>query len=142
MGTLYADRGFISFNGIELVDVESITVTQNDGTKYVPTMSRNRRHTGTVKANRDINVSFSVAVQNKLGSPKIENLDFDNNSVALTFEHGADRYTLTDMNFVSAEQAASGVGSEGKKNFTMLALDIIDQVGNSALFPTSVPNIA
>lgn len=134
MGTLFSDRGFISLNGVEVLDVESITVKTSDGTKYVPTMTRNRRHKGTVKGNRDINVSFAVAVQNKLGTPKIEAIDFERSDVALTFEHGADRYTLTGMDLVDTEQSASGVGSEGKKSFTMLATDIIDQVGNSALF--------
>lgn len=141
MGVLYADRGFISINGVEVLDVESITVRQNDGTKYAPTMSRNRRHTGVVKGNRDINVNFAVAVQNALGTPKLENINYDSQDVALTFEHGADRYTVVGLNFVDTEQSASGVGSEGKKTFNMLALDVVDQVGNSALFPTSLASI-
>lgn len=139
---LYADRGFVSVNGVELQDVESITVKQSDGTKYVPTMTRNRRHKGTVKGNREINVSLSVAVQLQLGTPKLEDLDYTNNNVSLTFEHGGDRYTLTGLDIVDTDQGASGVGSEGKKSYNLLATDIIDQVGNSALFPTSVPNAA
>lgn len=129
-------------NGVELQDVESITVKQSDGTKYVPTMTRNRRHKGTVKGNREINVSLSVAVQLQLGTPKLEDLDYTNNNVSLTFEHGGDRYTLTGLDIVDTDQGASGVGSEGKKSYNLLATDIIDQVGNSALFPTSVPNAA
>lgn len=138
MSNLYADRGFVSMNGVEVLDVESITCRVSDGTKHVPTMTRNRRFTGTVKGNREISVNFAVAVQNKLGTPKLESLDYENNNVALTFEQGADRYSLVNMDFVDFEQSAPGVGSEGKKTFNMLALDIIDQVGNSALFPTSI----
>jgi hypothetical protein len=141
MGVLYADRGFVSINGVEVLDVESITVSQSDGTKYVPTMTRNRRYKGSVKGNREINVSFSCAVQNALGSPKLENVDYIGNDVALTFEHGADRYTVTKLDFVDVEQSAGGVGSEGKKNFKFLAMDIIDQVGNSSLFPTSLSGL-
>jgi hypothetical protein len=139
---LYADRGFISVNGVEVLDVESITVKVSDNTKYVPTMTRNRRYKGVVKGNRDINISLAVAVQNALGSPKLESIDYANNSVALTFEHGADRYTITNVDFVDDEQTAGGVGSEGKKSFNMLGQDIIDQVGNSALFQTSLSNNA
>lgn len=139
---LFADRGFISVNGVEVLDVESIEVKVADGTKYVPTMTRNRRYKGTVKGNRDINISLSVAVQNALGSPKLENIDYHANDVALTFEHGADRYTITGIDFVDTAQSASGVGSEGKKSFNLLGGDIIDQVGNSALFPTSLSNLA
>jgi hypothetical protein len=137
MAMLYADRGFISINGVDVLDVENISVKRSDGTKYVPTMTRDRRNKGTVKGNRDINVSFTIAVQNKLGTPKIEDIDFETNSVAMTFEHGADRYTLTGLDHVDDEQSASGVGTEGKKSFNMLATDIVDQVGNSSLFQLS-----
>jgi hypothetical protein len=142
MGVVYADRGFISVNGVEVLDVENISVKQTDGTKPVPTMTRNRRTKGFVKGNREFTISFAVAVQNALGTPKIESIDFENNSVALTFEHGADRYSLTNLDFADAEQGASGVGSEGKKSFNMVATDMVDQVGNSALFPTVLSNAA
>lgn len=138
MGVLFIDRGFISINGVEVLDVESITVRQSDGTKYAPTMTRNRRYKGTTKGNRDINCNFAVAVQATLGTPKLESIDYNTQDVALTFEHGGDRYTLKGLDFVDTEQSAPGVGAEGKKSFNMLATDIIDQVGNSALFPTSL----
>lgn len=141
MSQLYADRGFISVNGVEVLDVESITVRASDGTKHVPTMTRNRRFTGTVKGNREISANFAVAVQNALGTPKLETIDYQSNNVALTFEHGGDRYSLVNMDFVDFEQAASGVGSEGKKTFNAIFLDIIDQVGNSALFPTTLSSL-
>lgn len=136
--TLFADRGFISVNGVEVLDVESIAVRVSDGTKFVPTMTRDRRYKGTVKGNRDISINLSVAVQNALGTPKLESIDYINNDVAVTFEHGADRYTLVGVDFVDADQSAGGVGTEGKKGFNLIARDIIDQVGNSALFPTSL----
>ena len=141
MSTVFADRGFISINGVEVLDVENISAKMSDGTKMVPTMTRDRRHKGTVKGNRDITLSFTVAVQNKLGTPKIENIDFESQDVALTFEHGADRYTFIGLDFVDTDQNASGVGSEGKKSFNMVARDVIDQVGNSALFQTALSSI-
>lgn len=141
MGVLYIDRGFVSINGVEVFDVENITLRQSDGTKYAPTMTRNRRYKGTVKGNRDINLSFAVAVQSTLGTPKLEFVDYQTNSVQLTFEHGGDRYTCTGLDFVDTEQSAPGVGAEGKKSFNMLATDIIDQIGNSSLFPTSLTSI-
>lgn len=137
MAVLYADRGFISVNGVEVLDVESITVRINDGTKHVPTMTSNRRPTGVVYSNREISANFVVAVQNALGTPKLESIDYSQD-VALTFAHGADKYTLTGMALVDTDQSASGVGTEGKKTFNMIALDMIDQIGNSSLFPTSL----
>lgn len=138
MSTVYADRIFVSMNGLEVLDVESVSAKMSDGTKYVPTMTRNRRHKGTVGGNRDINLNITVAVQNKLGTPKIEDLDYENNDVAITYEVGADRYTFSGVSFVDVDLNGSGVGSEVKKAFNMLALDCVDQVGNSTLFPTSI----
>lgn len=141
MGNLYIDRGHVSINGVEVLDVENITVRQSDGTKYVPTMTRNRRYKGTVKGNRDINVSFGLAVQATLGTPKLESIDYNTQDVALTFEHGGDRYTITGLDFVDTEQSAPSVGTEGKKTFNFLGADIIDQAGNSSLFSTSLSNV-
>src|SRR6202035_3714290 len=134
MGVLFIDRMFVSMNGVEFLDIESANIKLSDGTKFVPTMTRNRRHKGTVKGNRDINGQVVIAVQSTLGTPKIEDIDFNSQSVAVTVEHGGDRYTLTGVDFVDMEQGASGVGTEGKKTFNLLATDIVDQVGNSALF--------
>lgn len=137
MSTLYIDRGFISVNGVEVLDVTDITLGISDGTKYVPTMTRNRRHKGYTKGNRDINCHVGTAVQSTLGSPKLEALDYSKN-VALTFEHGGDRYTLVGLDMVKMDQSAPNVGAEGKKGWDFLATDIIDQVGNSSLFSLSL----
>ena len=134
MSTLFADRAFISINGVEVLDIESADLKRNYGTKVVPTMSRNRRNKGTVKGNLEIDLSITVAVQNQLGTPKLEDINFESNDVALTFEHGADRYTCTGLDLKDVDQNASGVGSEGKKVWNLIALDVIDQVGNSSLF--------
>lgn len=138
MGTVYIDRGFLSLNGVELVDIENISLKMNDGTKAVPTMTRNRRNKGVTKGNREITTSFSVAVQSKLGTPKLEDIDYEENEIAMTFEHGGDRYTLTGGFMVDMDQSAPGVGSEGKKTWNMVFMDAIDQVGNSSLFNLSL----
>jgi hypothetical protein len=137
MSVLFADRAFVSINGVEVLDIESASLKQSDGTKTVPTMTRNRRNKGFVKGNREIDISLSTAVQNKLGSAKLESIDFENNDVALTFECGGDRYTAVGLDLVDADQSASGVGSQAKKSFNLKALDLIDQVGNSSLFDIS-----
>jgi len=139
---LYIDRAFISVNGVEILDIKNITLRVADGTKVVPTMTRNRRNKGTVKGNREINAHVGIAVQSGLGTPKLENIDYINSDVALTFEHGGDRYTLTGLDFVDADQNAPSVGTEGEKGWNFVAMDIIDQVGNSSLFSTSLPSIA
>jgi hypothetical protein len=135
MANLYADRGFVSFQGADVIDLMKFTISRNDGTKPVPTMSRNRRNTGFVKGNREIKFSFDVAVQDKNATIKVEDIDFEDTDYSLTFEHGGDRYTFIGIDHADDTQDAPAVGTEGKKSFNMVALDIIDQAGNPANFP-------
>lgn len=134
MSQLYIDRGFLNFNGVAMQDIVNITLSRNFGTKVVPTMTRDRRNKGFTKGNLEIKLAFGIAVQASLATPKLEDIDYETNNISVTFEHGGDRYTVTGIAYADDNQAASGVGTEGKKDFNFLALDVVDQVGNSALF--------
>jgi len=134
MTQLYIDRAFLNFNGVDIQDITDAELSRNDGTKVVPTMSRDHRNKGFTRGNREVKLRFSVAVQASLATPKIEDLDFESNDYSIGFEHGGDRYSIIGLAFADDTQSASGVGAEGKKQFNMLALDVIDQKGNSALF--------
>ena len=138
MSTKYVDRMFLTMNGAEVQDVASASLRANDGTRTVPTMSRNFRNKGYVSGNREIDVALTIAVQSQLGSPKLESIDYENQDVRITIEHGGDRYTVVGLAFVDFSQDASGVGTEGRKAFNFKALDIIDQVGNSVLFTSGL----
>lgn len=141
MATNYSDRGFISLNGVPIYDVEDISWEVDDGTKVVPTMTRNRRNMGYVSGNRTVTCNFSIAVQNTLATPKIEFIDFTTQDVALTIQQGADNYTLVNMAFAKVTQSAPAVGTQGKKSFSALFLDIVDSAGNGDLFPTALKSI-
>lgn len=141
MGVLYADRGRVYVNGVELLDMQSITVNINDATKVVQTMTADRRNKGWTRGNREITVSAEVAVQDKLASAKLENIDYDSQDVSLQFIQGADKYLVKGLCLNTMSQSASGVGNEGKKSFQFVALDIVDMIGNSELFPTSLTNL-
>ena len=134
MSTKYADRGFITVNGARLADLQSATLRQNENARVVPTMSRNGRNRGFVKGNSDFDITCQVAVQNTLASPKIESLDFETNDIGIQFECGSDVYNATGVFLKDTEQAAGGVGDEVKKTWNFGALDLVDSVGNSALF--------
>lgn len=134
MTVLYADRGFISINGARMEDVQSITVRQNDNAKPVPSMTPNRRNRGYTKGNRDFEITFVSAVRNQQARPKLESIDYENNSVQLTAQFGADIFTITGLFYKDSEDAAGGVGDEVKTTWNFSALDLVDNVGNSALF--------
>jgi len=138
MGVLYSDRGRMYVNGVELVDVQSVTVNLNDATKVVPTMTVDRRNKGWTRGNREITFTCEIAVQDALSSAKLENIDYDSQDVSMLFQQGADKYLLKSICVNTMSQSASGVGTEGKKQFSFFALDMVDMVGNSALFNTSL----
>lgn len=134
MATRYADRAFLVVAGIEMADIQSASIKRNDNARVVPSMTRDRKNKGFVSGNSDFDVTFTLAVQNGLASPKIENINFESNDVALVFECGADTYTMTGLFFKDTEQNAGGIGDEVKKTFNMGALDQVDAAGNSSLF--------
>lgn len=138
---LYADRARMYVNGVELLDVQSVTVNLNDSTKVVPTMTADRRNKGWTRGNREITVSCEVAVQDKLASAKLENIDYDSQDVSMLFQQGADKYLLKSLCVNTMAQSASGVGTEGKKTYNFFALDFVDMIGNSALFQTSLADL-
>lgn len=138
MSVLYADRGRMFVNGVELIDVMSMTVNVNDGARLTPTMTSDRRSKGWVRGNREVTFTCEVAVQEKLASAKIEYIDYDNQDVSVQFQQGADKYLLKGVCFTTVSQAASGVGTEGRKTYNFIALDIVDLVGNSALFDSAL----
>ena len=141
MGVLYADRARMFVNGVELLDVQSLTVNLNDATKVVQTMTTDRRNKGWTRGNREITFTAEVAVQDALASAKLESIDYDSQDVSVQFTQGADKYLLKSVCMNTMSQAASGVGSEGKKTYNFVALDLVDMVGNSDLFVTSLANL-
>ena len=134
MSTRYADRAFVSINGARLVDVQSASLKQNKNARAVPSMTPDGFNRGYVQGNRDIDVTLTLAVQNQLARPKLENIDYENNDVQLTFIVGSDQYIATGLFLKDTEDNAGGVGDEVKNTMNFGALRVQDAVGNSSLF--------
>ena len=134
MSIKYADRAFLSVNGQRLTDLQSATLKTTKNARVVPSMTRDGYNKGFVQGNSDFDLTFTIAVQNLLASPKIEAIDFETNDVSATFECGADSYTANGLFLKDTDQAAGGIGDEVKKTWNMGALKLTDSVGNSALF--------
>lgn len=134
MAMLYADRAFISVNGVQIADVQSCNLKQNRNAKPVPSMTPNRRNRGFTQGNLDIDVMLQIAVENELARPKLDFIDYAANDVQITFEVGADQYVATGVFLKDNDDNAAGVGDEVKSTFNFGALDITDAVGNSVLF--------
>jgi len=138
MTTKYADRAYITVNGARIADLQSATLRANKNARPVPNMTRNGRNTGFVQGNLEVDVTCTVAVQNTLASPKLEFVDYEAADVAIAFECGSDVYQATGVFLKDSEQSATGVGDEARKTWNFGALDLIDSVGNSALFDISL----
>jgi hypothetical protein len=134
MATRYADRAFISLNGVRLADVQSASLKQDHTRRVVPSMTQDGFNRGFVQGNRNIDIDLTVAVQNQLGRPKLETIDYEANDVQLTFIVGADSYTATGLFLKTNDDNSGGVGDEVKATFSFAALRLTDNVGNSVLF--------
>jgi hypothetical protein len=134
MSTKYADRAFITVNGTRLADLQSATLKYNKNARPVPSMTRNARNRGFVQGNTDFDITCTIAVQNLLASPKVESIDFETNDIGIQFECGSDVYNAKGVFLKDGDQTAGGIGDEVKKTWNFGALDLVDSVGNSALF--------
>lgn len=138
MATKYADRAFISVNGTRFADVQSASLRQNQNARVVPSMTSDGFNRGFVQGNKDIDITLSVAVQNRLARPKLESIDYEASDVQLTFICGAELFVATGLFLKDVEDNAGGVGDEVKATFNLGALKLQDAVGNSSLFNISL----
>lgn len=136
--TKYADRAFLSVNGARIADIQSGSLKQNKNAKVVPSMTNNGRNRGFVQGNLEIDITFAIAVQNKLSRPKLESIDYEASDVQITWICGAELFTCTGVWNKDVEDNAGGVGEEVKATYNFGALDIKDAVGNSVLFNISL----
>lgn len=134
MAQRYADRAFISINGVRLVDIKSASLRQNKNSRVVQTMTTDGFNRGFVQGNTDIDIQLQIAVANQLARPKLESIDYENNDVQMTFEVGVDQFVATGLFLKDVGDGANGVGQEVNTDFSFGALRLIDGVGNSLLF--------
>lgn len=138
MAQKYADRAFISVNGSRLADIQTGTLKQNKNAKAVNTMTNDGFNRGFVQGNVDIDITFSLAILNKLSRPKLEALDFENSDVQITWVCGSELFVATGVFNKDTEDSSPGVGEEAKATFNFGALKLTDAVGNSVLFNVSL----
>ena len=128
----YTDRAFLSLNGIPIADIQSASVRKNHNARAVPTMTPDEFNRGFVQGNCDIDLNFTIAVQNTLARPKVDMIDYKANDVSITFQFGADLFVLSGIYKKTTSDDASGVGSEVKSSFEFGALKFTDAIGNAA----------
>lgn len=131
MAIKYADRAFLSINGQEIIDVRSATLRRSQNRQVVQTMTRDGYNKGFTEGNEETTVDFTVGVRAREGLPKLNQLDFEANEVAIVFECGAERVLCIGGWIDEHEISASGVGSEADARWTFHALKTVDENGSS-----------
>lgn len=124
----------MSVNGKKITDLQSASLKQNFNAKPVPSMTQDRFNVGFVEGNTDIDIMMQAAVRNKLSRPKLDQLNYEENDIQITWVAGAEQFIATGVFRKDAEDNAGGVGDEVKITWNFGALKLVDSVGNSVLF--------
>lgn len=131
MTMLYADRAFLSVNGTEVSDLQSLSLKKTKNARAVDTMTRDGFNRGFVRGNLQATISATLAVQNELARPKLDYIDYAANDVQLTIEVGADVYVCTGLFDMDSSDDMPNIGTEAKASFNWGCLRVTDAIGNA-----------
>lgn len=134
MATKFADRAFLSMNGAQFSDVQTARLRRNFNARPVKGMTTDGFNPGYVEGNTEYEIEFTLAVENDLGRPKLEDIDYATNDVQLTFVVGSDQYICKGLFPMEIADDAAGVGEEVKTTNRFGCRKVLDATGNSSLF--------
>ena len=134
MAIKYADRAFISVQGVRYADVQQASIRRNFNARPVKTMTRDGQNRGFVRGNVEYVINLVKPVEDLRAREKIEALDFEGSDVSVTLVFGADQYIAKGLFPMDAEDSAPGVGEEVKFTINFGALQLTDAVGNPVDF--------
>lgn len=124
----YADRAFVTINGIAAADVQTANVARTQNLTRVETMTRNKRSAGFKKGNLGVTGSLEVAIKKLQAAIDLAIID-PSVEVNLIFEVGGDRYTVKDL--AESDMTLTGSVGDASKSINFEAIDIINENGNS-----------
>lgn len=124
----YADRAFISINGVEVADVKTASVTRTQNLSRAETMTRNKRTSGFKKGNLSVTGSYELDIKALQASIDIGIADPDV-EVNMVFEVGGDRYAVKDM--AESDMTITGSVGDAGKSTNFEAIDIVNENGAS-----------
>lgn len=137
---VYADRAFVSFQGIELINIQRSSLRQDFGGKAVESMTPDRFNRGFLLGNRKITIGLTLAVEQTLARPKIDGIDFTAQDYAITYVVGANLWVATGLFPIDATDDSGGVGAESTFAINLGATRFTDAVGNPITFGVVLGN--
>lgn len=127
---LFADRMFVTVNGFEILELESVDYSANQNLTPKETMTRNKRNLGFSAGNLAVTLNLTMAVEADKAQINLALAD-PTADINVGAEMGGDSFLFTGV----AQNEISGTGSVGaaSKTLALLALDFTDENGNSRL---------
>ncbi|MFN8769712.1 MAG: hypothetical protein ACK5Z5_07555 [Neisseriaceae bacterium] len=126
MAGFYAERGFITFNGVPFTDqgnIKSITVNINENLSEVAGMTADHSTPGFTRGNTTINASVEIFIPNQGNTvPNFSALDYESNNFALVVvassgayngKYAGKTYILNNIAYDGGSTGFAGVGQVG-----------------------------
>lgn len=124
----YADRGFVTINGVELADLKSVRWTVDEAVSVVQTMSRDYRNKGYKKGNRSVSGTLELETPNDKAQIDLAFQYGQEVNVICTLGNG-ERHQL--LSIVQNSQDLSGSVGDTSKTINFVALDAVNENGNA-----------
>ena len=128
MASFYADRGILNANGVQLVDIKTINLSNDRSITRASHMTRNRVDSGYKAGNKIISGSFEQDIPELSAPVDLINLP-DDADLTFSFEFGGERLTVLGVIINQTDHSAS-VG-DVSKTVNFQALDIVNENGTS-----------
>ena len=124
----FADRAFVSINGVEALYLKSASVSVNENLSRADHMTRNYRSSGFKQGNKHIQVSLEKDIKWNQAQIDLSIVD-PNAEVNLVFVCGGERYTVKSLR--QSDMSMNGSVGDASKSANYEALDIINENGDS-----------
>lgn len=126
MTTFFADRGFVTINGVELANLKSVRWTIDEAISVVSTMSRNRIDAGFKKGNKKISGTMELEVPDTKAQIDLAFAYGQEVNVICTLGNG-ERHQLIGL--VQNSQDLNGSVGETSKTINFMALNAVNENG-------------
>lgn len=126
MAGFYAERGFITLNGVPFTDqgnIKSVVVNVNENLSDVPGMTTDHSTPGFTRGNTTINCTVEIFIPNQGNTiPNFSALDYESNSFALVVvassnayngKYAGKTYILNNIAYDGGSGGFAGVGQVG-----------------------------
>ncbi len=126
----FADRAYLTFNGIEVANLKSLKLTIDDAVTRVDTMSRDHRSAGWKKGNRKVSGSFEFDVRDDQAQPDLSYL-YGQAGVNAIFQLGTKSERFSVLDLVQTTSDYSGSVGETGKTMNFEARDCVNENGQA-----------